>query len=143
MHKKTREGEMVQKLARNDSLKAKREILCGVALEIRRPIFIEAVGSPSGRLINIVWMRAASKTCGLDAPVRASNLTVWPSKTRASGRLTLPSDRRIGVSSGHLSYTRPDAKRGQLQTNNNEFRRITACFFLVLQPRENGRIFRL
>jgi hypothetical protein len=59
MHKKTRKGEMMQKLVRNHSLEAKREILCGVALEMRRPIFIEAVGSLSRRFINIVWTRAA------------------------------------------------------------------------------------
>jgi hypothetical protein len=50
---------MMQKLVRNHSLEAKREILCGVALEMRRPIFIEAVGSLSRRFINIVWTRAA------------------------------------------------------------------------------------
>jgi hypothetical protein len=104
MHKKTRKGEMMQKLARNHSLEAKREILCGVALEMRLLVFIEAVGSPFGRLINIVRTCAASKTCGQVARVRTSNPTVWPPELRASGRTGVPSNR--------LSYTCPVSKRG-------------------------------
>jgi hypothetical protein len=77
---------MMQKITRNHSLEAKREILCGVALEIRQPIFIEAVGSPSGRLINIVRTCAASKTCGQVAHVRTYRSTIRPSELHASGR---------------------------------------------------------
>jgi hypothetical protein len=104
MHKKDKKGEMMQKLVRNHSLKAKREILCGVALEMRRPVFIEVVGSPFGRFINIVRTRAASKTCG-QARVRASNPTVRPTKPCTSERIRVPS--------GCLSYICQDAKRGR------------------------------
>jgi hypothetical protein len=96
---------MMQKLVRNHSLEAKREILCGVAFEMRRPVFIEVVGSPSGRLINIIRTRAASETCGQVERFWTSNPTIRTSEPHASGR--------TGEPSGHLSYTRLDAKRGR------------------------------
>jgi hypothetical protein len=96
---------MMQKLTRNHSLEAKREILGGVALEMQRPIFIEAVGSQSEWFINIFRTRATSETCGQVARVLTSNPTVQPSEPRSSGQ--------TGVPSGCLSYTHPNAKRGR------------------------------
>jgi len=132
MHKKTRKGEMMQKLARNHSLEAKREILYGVALEMRRPVFIEAVGSPSGRLINIVRMRAASETYGQVTRVRTSNPTVRPSKPRMSGR--------TGVLSGRLSYTRPDAKRGRPNASHWKMQKTEEKFAKINFPKVSCRI---
>jgi len=59
LHKKTKEREIMQKLARNRSLEAKGEILRGRE-KMRRPCLIEAVKSPSGQIINPVLMRVAS-----------------------------------------------------------------------------------
>jgi hypothetical protein len=58
LHKKIKESEIMQKLARNRSLEAKGEILWGRE-KMKWPCFIEVVGSPFGQIINPVWMRVA------------------------------------------------------------------------------------
>jgi hypothetical protein len=57
---------------------------------MRRPGFIEAVGSPSGRLINPVRTRVASEICGQVACVRTCNRTIRPTEPHPPGRKKKP-----------------------------------------------------
>jgi hypothetical protein len=53
MHKRTKEGEIMQTISRNHSLEAKTEEKTEWnSSKMRRPGFLKPVGSPSGRLIN-------------------------------------------------------------------------------------------
>jgi hypothetical protein len=53
MHKRTKEGGIMQKISRNHSLEAKREEKTEWgSSKMRRPGFLKPVGSPSGLLIN-------------------------------------------------------------------------------------------
>jgi len=106
MHNRTKEGEKKQNLARRHWQTAKREWENEWGrLKMRRPGFIEAVGSPSRRFINPVQMRVALEICGHVTRVRTCNLAVQPLEPRASGRVT--------EQSGRLSHTRPDTKRSR------------------------------
>jgi hypothetical protein len=105
MHKKTRKGEIMPKTREKSLTRSQKRDFWWGRVKMRRPgAFIVPVGSPSGRLINPIRTRAASKTCRQVARVRKSNLIVRQLEPCPSGW--------IGVPSGRLSYTRPDAERG-------------------------------
>jgi hypothetical protein len=70
----------------------------------RAGVFIDTVGSPSGRSINVVRTRAALGTCGQVPRVQTVLLTVRP-VVAACVRTQSGPVRTIGL------HTRPDSKR--------------------------------
>jgi hypothetical protein len=61
MHKKTRKGEKMPKTSEKSLTRSQKRDFWWGRVKMRRPgAFIELVGSPSGRLINLVRTHAAS-----------------------------------------------------------------------------------